>query len=186
MKQMKIAVPAITFILVFFVVTIMVAQMLGVPLWWLFRGLVPSSVIGPNDTLNVVVNPEVPSVISQTVTVTVTNASDKIPVIDATVSVYKDSGFICDFYTDNKGESIISYLGPVTIIKVSKDGYQSSMEAIPNSPDEYVQNQNNAIIGGLISGIPSVILTIFLQKKLAAQKPTRKKRKTSKKVPIQK
>jgi hypothetical protein len=163
-------------IVVFFLVFIILTQILGVPLWWVFRNIVPLSGVSISSKFDVTVNPDVPTTIGESITVTVRNMTSEIPVENATVSVYKDSGFINDYYTDNNGETSITYVGEVTVIKVNKEGFDGTVEAIPQVPDKYVRDQNNAIIGGLVSGISSSILIVVLQQRLAKRKPIRKKR----------
>ena len=129
------------------------------------------SMIEPNSQFDVSVNPEAPINIGDKVTVLVIDTTTKLFVYNATISVYRDSGFTSDYYTDSNGKVTITYVGEVTVIKVNKDGYALSVQAIPQVPDKYVRDQNNAIIGGLISGIPSSILTVVLQQRLAKRKP---------------
>lgn len=177
MKNGKLLLPILSGVAVSLIVFMIIIQILGVPLWWLFRGLVPLSGVELNHSLGVEVSPAVPSNIGDNVVVIVRDTFNHSLVSGATVSVYKDSGFIRNYYTDDEGTIAITYVGEVTIISVEKDGYKGSMQAIPQVPDKYVREQNNAIIGALAGGFPSAILVFILQYKFMNPKKTTRRRK---------
>src|SRR4030043_90543 len=107
MNLRKLWIPITSLIVVFFLVFIILTQVLGIPIWWVFRNIVSLSGMSTISKFDVTVNPEVPTTINENIVVTVLNMSSKIPVENATVSVYKDSGFISDYYTDSYGKTSI-------------------------------------------------------------------------------
>lgn len=157
-----------------FLVFIASTQVLGVPLWWIFRNFVPFSVTPLESRFDVTINPEAPINIGDDVLVTVLNASDKMPVEDAMISLQKDGNHIHDYYTNASGEALIEYVGEVTIIEVSKTDFKTVLEAIPHAPDKWVRDQYTAMIIGVVSAVVGSVTTYLLQ----SNKNTKTKRKT--------
>ncbi len=153
-----------TLIVVVFVFLVS-TQIFGIPLWWVFRGMVPLSIIQFESKFDVTINPEAPMNIGDKVTVTVRNASNNAPVANAKVSVKKDGTYIFDYYTDSNGQTDIEYVGEVTVIEVSKQGFKTLMEAIPHAPDKWVREQNYSIASGVIGGISGSVMTYLLPQK---------------------
>jgi len=123
MNKKTLAYPLFSLVVVGFLVFIASTQILGLPLWWVFRNLVPlSGIPSPESEFDVTVNPEAPMNIGDGVMVTVRNASDKMPVENAKISVNKNGDHIHDYYTNSSGQTLIEYVGEVTVIKVSKTG----------------------------------------------------------------
>jgi hypothetical protein len=153
------------FIILGFLVFIASTQVLGVPLWWISRNFLPFSVAPLESRFDVTINPEAPINIGDDVLVTVLNASDKMPVEGAKVSLSKDGELIHDYYTNASGEVLVEYVGEVTIIEVSKTDFKTVLEAIPHAPDKWVRDQYTAMIIGVVSAVVGSVTTYVLQSK---------------------
>jgi hypothetical protein len=172
MDKKPVGISILSLVLVSFLVFIVVTQILGIPFWWLFRGIFPSSIIPLNSKFDVSVKPEAPINIGDSLVVTVKNVTDQMPVENAQVSVKKDGDLIANYYTDSKGQTTAEYVGEVTIIEVSKDGFDSDIQAIPHAPDKWVRDQYWSIISGIITGVVVSFITYRFQ-----NKPTKRKHK---------
>jgi hypothetical protein len=149
-------------LLVFVVAT----QILGVPLWWVFRNLVPLSGVSPDSKFKITVSPEVPAKIGDSVMIVVRNDSSNMPVANVKLSIKRDGNAIQDYYTDSNGQEEIEYLGEVTVITASKSGFKTVTEAIPTIPDSWRRNENNSIISAVVgASIEFVLGRIFTFKK---------------------
>jgi hypothetical protein len=153
------------FVIIGFLAFIASTQVLGVPLWWIFRNSVPFSVTPLESRFDVTINPEAPINIGDDVLVTVLNASDKMPVEEAKVSLQKDGEHIYDYYTNASGKVIVEYVGEVTIIEVSKTDFKTVLEAIPHAPDKWVRDQYTSMGIGIISAVIGSLTTYVLQSK---------------------
>lgn len=153
---------------VFFVVGFFVfmasTQVLGIPLWWVLRG-VPLSTVPLESRFNITINPEAPTNIGDSVLVTVLNASDQMSVEGAKVSLRKNGDHIHDYYTNASGQVLVEYVGEVTIIEVSKTDFKTVIEAIPHAPAKWVGDQNNSIVGAIVSGVVGSVTMYILQSK---------------------
>lgn len=153
---------------VFFVVGFFVfmasTQVLGIPLWWVLRG-VPLSTVPLESRFNITINPETPTNIGDSVLVTVLNASDQMPVEGAKVSLRKDGDHIFDYYTNVSGQVLVEYVGEITIIEVSKTDFKTVLEAIPHAPARWVRDQYTSMVVGIISGVATSVTTYLLQNK---------------------
>jgi len=153
------------FLVVGFFVFMASTQVLGIPLWWLSQNFVPLSIVPLESRFDITVNPEAPTNIGDSVLVTVLNASDQMPVEGAKVSIRKNGDHIHDYYTNASGQALVEYVGEVTIIKVSKTDFETVLEAIPHAPAKWVRDQNNSIVGAIISGVIASVTTYTLQSK---------------------
>jgi len=177
MKKKSLATLFLVFILVFFVVSLSVSQILAVPLWWIFSFMHPLNVLGPS-TLLVKVSPETPLNIGEKITVTVTNSSSQLPVEDAEVSIMKDGTNITVVHTDSRGQAVCDYLGEVTIIVVQKTGFDSSYPIpIPKMPDAWVRSLLTSVGSAIVGGLVAVFGTYMLRERKEVGKITRKRKK---------
>lgn len=166
MNKKTLIFPFFTSIGIWFLVFIASTQILGIPLWWVGRNLVPLSGIPyPESKFDVTINPEAPMTIGDSVMVIVRNASDKMPVENAKISVNKDGDHIHDYYSNSSGQARITYVGEVTVIKVSKTDFKTLVEAIPHSPAKWVRDEYWSMGIGIISGIVGSVSTYMLQKR---------------------
>lgn len=153
------------FIIVGFLVFVASTQVLGIPLWWVFRNLVPLSTVQPESRFDITINPEAPTNIGDSILITVLNASDQMPVEGAKVSLRKDGDHIHDYYTNVSGQVRVEYVGEVTVIEVSKTDFKTSLEAIPHAPARWVRDQTTSMIIGVISAVAGSVTTYILQNK---------------------
>ena len=153
------------FVIIGFIAFIASTQVLGIPLWWIFRNFAPLSTVPLESRFDVTINPEAPINIGDDVLVTVLNASDKMPVEGVKVSLQKDGEHIYDYYTNTSGKVIVEYVGEVTIIEVSKTDFKTVLEAIPHAPDKWVRDQYTAMIIGVVSAVVGSVTTYVLQSK---------------------
>lgn len=153
------------FVIVRFLVFMASTQVLGIPLWWVTRNFVPLSIVPLESTFDITVNPEAPTTIGDSVLVTVLNASDKMPVEGAKVSIRKNGDHIHDYYTNASGQALVEYVGEVTIIEVSKTDFETVLEAIPHAPAKWVRDQYTSMVVGIISGVAPSVITYLLQNK---------------------
>jgi hypothetical protein len=166
MERKMLGYLVIVFVVVGFITFVISTQISGVPLWWVFRGLVPLSVVETESRFKLIVSPETPMEAGDDVLVTVRNASDQMPVEGAKVSLLKNGDHIHDYYTNASGQVIVEYVGEVTIIEISKTGFKTMLEAIPQSPIKWVIDHYISIGIGAISGFASAITThIFRSRK---------------------
>ncbi|MCK4222871.1 hypothetical protein KAX01_01115, partial [Candidatus Bathyarchaeota archaeon] len=93
------------FIIVWLLAFIVSTQILGIPLWWVTRGIVPLSGVQLYSRFEVSITPEAPRNIGDNVLVTVLNVSDKMPVEGAKVSLGKNGDHIHDYYTNASGQT---------------------------------------------------------------------------------
>jgi len=163
---------------VFFVVFLVVTQILAVPLWWIF-GFMKSLSVVEMPKLLVKVSPETPLNIGEEITVTVTNSSSQLPVEDAEVSIMKDGTNITVIHTDSRGQAVCDYLGEVTIIVVQKTGFESSYPIpIPMMPDAWIRTLLISFGSGIVGGLITVFGTYMLrERKEEIGKITTRKRK---------
>jgi len=146
------------------IIFILSTQILGVPLWWVFRGIVRLSIIRIEDEFKLTVSPESASV-GDSVLVTVRNATDNSLVENAKISLYKNGDHIYDYYTDSRGQVEVEYVGEVTIIEVSKTGFKTEMQAIPESPTSWMNRELWSFISAVISGSVVAVFTHILQRR---------------------
>lgn len=184
MNRKKLEILVLTFLLVgttvgaiIFVETL---QYQNVPIWWVFRNLKSLQLATPSQLI-LEVSPETPHNIGEEITATVTNSSSMLPVQGAEVDITKD-GTSKKVFTNANGIATFQYLGEVTVVQVQMDGINpSGYVAIPHSPDMYVQGRNNAIINGVVSGvlssIPPILATYFIQRRKTTTDPEQPKRK---------
>lgn len=156
-------------VIVGFLVFVASTQVFGIPLWWVFRNLVPLSSVQLESRFDITINPEAPMNIGDSVLVTVLNASDQMPVEGAKVSLRKDGEHIFDYYTNASGQSLAEYVGEVTIIEVSKTDFETVLEAIPHAPANWVRDQYTSIVAGIIGGVVTSVTTYMLQSKRKSQ-----------------
>ncbi|MCJ7631724.1 hypothetical protein MUP77_04910 [Candidatus Bathyarchaeota archaeon] len=52
-------------------------------------------------------------------------------------------------------------MGEVTVITVSKSGFETVTEAIPRIPDKWMRDENNSIMSGVVSASIAFILGYF-------------------------
>ena len=156
----------ITLIAVFFglwlLVFVLITQVLGVPLWWIIRNIYPLETVPIESRFNILISPEAPNYVGDSVIVTVLNASDQMPVEGAKVSTRKDGTFIFDYYTNIEGQTTIEYVGEVTIIEISKSDFKTAIEAIPHAPAKWVRDQNIAMLVGAVGGVVGSLTTYML------------------------
>ena len=176
MDKRRIEISITSFVLVFFLVFIVMTQILGIPFWWLFKGIFPLSGLALNSKFDVTVNPEAPVNIGDNVLVTVKNVTDQNPVENAQVSVKRDADVIKSYYTDNNGQATVEYVGEVTIIEISKDGFDSDIQALPHAPDKWVRDRYWSILSGIISCIIADVTVFFILYRFH-NKPTRRKQR---------
>lgn len=131
-------------VVVFLTVFIVVTQLFGVPLGWLF-GPVPAAIVPPTRSMDVQVNPATPILPGQEIRITVVDKENHFPIQAAIVGVSKDGSKLIDLYTDEDGLVITEYPGEVTIITVRKEGYSSVMKVVPRLPVKWIM--------GIITGI---------------------------------
>ena len=133
------------FLIIWFVLYIVSTQILGIPLWWISRRMVPFSLLPePISRFNVTITPVAPTTIGEKVLVIVLNASDQAPVEGAMISLGKNGDHIHDYYTNANGQAEVEYVGEVTIIQVNKTDFKTVLEAIPEAPAKWVRDQNIA------------------------------------------
>lgn len=168
MKRKIIGYIVAVFIIVGFLAFVASTQVLGIPLWWVLRG-VPLSIVQPESRFNVTISPETPMNIGDSVLVTVLNASDQMPVEGAKVSSRKNGDHIHDYYTNASGQALVEYVGEVTIIEVSKTDFKTVLEAIPHAPAKWVRDQYTSIVAGIIGGVVTSVTTYMLQSKRKSQ-----------------
>ena len=182
MKQNKIKLIGI-FVGLWFIVFIVATQILGIPLWLVFRGVTTLSMVPTESKFNILITPEVPNKIGDSLLVTVLNVSDQMPVEGAKVSLRKDGTRIFDYYTNINGQTTIEYVGEVTIIEVSKSDFKSSLEAIPDSPEPWVSGMLIAMLVAIVGGVAVSLTTYMLPIKRDAKtdKQPRKSRIKSRK-----
>lgn len=153
------------FVIVGFLVFVASTQVWGIPLWWVFRNLVPLSGVQLESRFDITINPEAPMNIGDSVLVTVLNASDQMPVEGAKVSLRKDGDHILDYYTNASGQVRVEYVGEVTVIEVSKTDFKTGLEAIPHAPAKWVRDQNTSMVIGIVSAVVGSVTTYILQSK---------------------
>ncbi len=182
MKQNKIKLIGV-FLGLWFIIFIVTTQIFGIPLWWVFRGVVPLSGVPMESEFNILISPDAPKNIGDSVLVIVFNASDQMPVEGAKVSLRKDGTHIFDYYTNIDGQTTIEYVGEVTIIEVSKSDFKSSLEAIPDSPEPWVSGMLIAMLVAIVGGVAVSLTTYMLPIKRDAKtdKRPRKSRIKSRK-----
>ena len=166
------------FLLVSFAVFIVITQILGVPLWWIFGFIIPLSTV-QKPRLLVSVSPATPLTIGEMITVTVTNSSSQLPVEDAEVLVRKDGTYITTQYTDSEGQVFFEFFGEVTIVVAQKTGIDSSMlTAIPKAPALWVRATLISVGIGVVTGVVSGFTRYMLQKRETTRKTKTRKTKT--------
>lgn len=163
-ENYAVATLATFFIVCFLLAFIISMQILGVPLWWVFRNLKPLSVVQLESRFEVLIN-KTPTNIGDKVLVTVLNATSHMPVQGAKVSLRKDGVYIYDYYTNASGQVLVEYLGEVTIIEVNKTGFETALEAIPPNPPKWVRNSIISIVTGIISAVVGSVMMYTLQER---------------------
>lgn len=167
-------------IIISFAVFLGVTQVIGVPLWWIFSGVVELSGVGPPRLL-IEVSPESPMNIGDKITATVTNSSSKLPVENAEVDVIHDS-MNFKYYTDSNGQVVFEYLGEVTVAQAQMNGIGSSQYvALPKVPDVWVRGIYGAIGGAVASGFFGALFMFLFQKRQSKTTKIRSPRKIRKK-----
>ncbi len=154
-----------SFIIVGFTAFLISTQILRIPLWWVFRGVVPLSAVQLESNFDVTISPETPAVIGESIMVTVRNDSDSMPVENAKVAVKKNGDLVFEYLTNSSGHTQVEYVGEVTVIEVSKSGFNPTIEAIPNAPAKWVRDRNSSIISGLLSGLVGSIASYLFKKR---------------------
>ena len=182
MKQKTIKLIGV-FLGLWIIVFIVTTQIFGIPLWWVFRGLTTMSIAPIETEFNILITPEAPTNIGDSVLVTILNASDQMPVEGAKLSLRKDGTHLFDYYTNIDGQTTIEYVGEVTIIAVSKSDFKTSIEAIPDAPEPWVRNM---FISMLVSIVINVVggLTVYMltiKRDTNSDKRTRKSKNKSRK-----
>lgn len=150
-------------------------QILGIPWWWVSRGLFPLETMPLESTFVVTFDPKAPSEIGDSVLVKVVNASSKLPVEGVTVSLRKNGDNIHDYYTNASGEAVVEYVGDVTIIEISKTDFKTVLEAIPRSPAIWVRDQYGALLIGVTSAVIGSVTTYMLQTKQKTRGKTKRR-----------
>jgi hypothetical protein len=165
MKQKRLLITFVVVLSVFFLLLVLITQVLGVPLWYVFG--IKKLQIADNPYLLMQVSPESPSNIGERITVTITNSSSGLPVVNVTVHITKDS-MNFDKYTDFDGKVTFDYLGEVTVVSATKDGILSSdFSAIPKAPEGWVRNYQASIISAAFGSLLSGLITFMIQRKTA-------------------
>ena len=150
-------------VLVGFVVYLGSTQAYGIPIWWVFRGIIPQSVVQP-DVLLVTINPISPSQIGENELATVKDASTGQPLQGVNLTVYFGGGAVFSTSTDSQGVASFSYAGSPTIIDFAKSGYSSKMEVIPDAPEQWVNGSNwSAVWASLSFAVSAVGLALQLK-----------------------
>ena len=164
MEKKRLVTILAVFLVVSFLIFVLVTQVLGVPLWWVFGSLVPLSIV-QRPRLVVEVSPESPRNIGEIINVTVTNSSSKLPVEGAKVSAVKD-GMEVTLYADSQGQTSFEFFGEVTVLTAEKTGINPSRPvAIPKAPAEWVRDTQGSLVIGIITGVAGSITTHILQRK---------------------
>lgn len=147
----------IIFFLLFTILFLLLVKVFGVPYWWLFRSFRFS--VTHTSTFNVTITVNEPLNMGDKILISVYSIKSGIPVSNATVSVYKDGGFIGNFYTNPNGEVTIEYLGGVYGIIIEKQGFITYVKVIPETPSKWVMGK---FLSGIISAFLSFITAFFL------------------------
>ncbi len=164
-NSQKTIIVFLTLLILIFVIT---TQLLGVPFWWIFSGLKTLSIDPPPESeFSISFTPKTPETIGDEVLVTVCNSSDKIPVKNAKVLLQKDGAHIFDYYTDIDGQTIVEYVGDVSIIQVSKSNFTTVLQAIPNAPEKWVNSSIISLLIAVVGAIVGSLTTYLLENKFS-------------------
>jgi len=161
-------------ILIFFVVFIIMLQLLGVPLGWFFGNMIPLSAISIDRNMDVEITWGTPLILWQDVEVLVIDSENRFPIQGAKVTISKDGSKITDLSTDESGFASFEYPGETTIVEVKKEGYRRVMKVVPHVPLEWHIYVVIAIIGGVVASfITSPLFALFKRKKKRKYKKRR-------------
>jgi len=122
-----------------FVDAYLLSYIFDIPYWYLRPYFFPFSVVPILRKLKVTVEPSVPLVIGEKISIKVVDALNGTPIEYAKVIISKDNEFSIDLYTDKNGTVTFDYLGEITIIKVTKEGYHMVVKVIPKIPDRWIR-----------------------------------------------
>lgn len=161
-------------ILIFFVVFIIMLQLLGVPLGWFFGNMIPLSAISIDRNMDVEITWGTPLILWQDVEVLVIDSENRFPIQGAKVTISKDGSKITDLSTDESGFASFEYPGETTIVEVKKEGYRRVMKVVPHVPLEWHIDVVIAIIGGVVANfITRPLFALFKRKKKRKYKKRR-------------
>jgi len=153
------------------VIFIMLISIFGVPSYMYIR-LFPAELVPYKRYRHfyVEVNPSTPLKIGQRITITVKDKKTMTPIQGASISVYKDSGYLGKVYTNSEGKAIIQYLGETTILVINKEGYMEEIIPIPHIPDRwvrdiYISGILSPILGAIIGVVINNIINTYLRKR---------------------
>jgi len=154
----------IIFFLIFTISFLLLTKVLGIPYWWLFRGVRLTAIHA--SSFNVTITMNRPLVIGDEILISVYDSSGENPVVNATVSLYNDDVHIGDYYTNSSGKVSIEYPGGILGIIINKEGFASYVKSIPETPGEWIRNK---FLAGIISAILSFTITFLI---IRYRKPT--------------
>lgn len=156
-------------ILIFFVVFIIMLQLLGVPLGWFFGNMIPLSAISIDRNMDVEIAWDAPLIPGQNVEVLVIDSENRSPIQGAKVTISKDGSKITDLSTDENGLTCFEYPGETTIVEVKKEGYRPVMKVVPHVPLKWyigiVSSLIISIVGSIIGGVILKFITHSLSKR---------------------
>jgi len=138
----------------------------GVPIAWITARFKTLATV--QGRLLVSVSPEVPRMLGERITLTVTDSQTLEPVQGASVTVSKDGGHLFDLQTDEKGTTSFEYPGEATIIVTSKLTYATETKVIPRVPDSWIRGEENAWIASIVSSIASGLVVGWVTRRRGA------------------
>lgn len=160
-------------ILIFFVVFIIMLQLLGVPLGWFFGNMIPLSAISIDRNMDVEITWGTPLIPGQDVEVLVIDSENRFPIQGAKVTISKDGSKITDLSTDESGFASFEYPGETTIVEVKKEGYRRVMKVVPHVPLKW----HIGIVGSIIISIVSSIIGGVIANRITRPSFKRKRQK---------
>jgi hypothetical protein len=81
------------------------------------------------------------------------------------VAIWKDGTHLVDFPTDAKGIVQFEYPGETTILLISKGtDYQTGMKVLPKEPAAWIQDETNALLVGIVSGVISDLAVAWIKR----------------------
>ena len=154
-------------VVVFLIVFLVVTQLFGIPLAWLFSWMRPLSAAPLERNMDVEVNPSTPILLGQEITIVVIDKENHFPIQAAKVCVSKDGLRIIELYTNEDGLVTIEYPGETTIITVKKEGYSPVMKVVPRIPDKWIMG----ILTAVVAGVATDWIIHFFRKKRKKARP---------------
>ncbi len=111
----------------------------NVPSWYLSPSLAPSTIIPLEGKMNVTVTPSIPVCLGDPVTVCVIDASNGSAIEYATIQVSHEGTDYAPLLTDSTGNAAFEYPGEPTIIRISRENYETVNKVIPRIPDQWIR-----------------------------------------------